>query len=157
MNIATWCKTQNCAVEDKFSALWEWSEYNVFTSLKWDISEKSFHFLQSACSDQIPLLAQNCKDSYANMHIWRSEWNQNKNHYKNKRYLFLCFHRGAFSKIYYLGRLGWHLALPSSCFSRAKGTSRKKKDEFSSKHILRMTQQEFFLLYLWMEAGMRSG
>lgn len=54
----------------------------------------------------------------------------------------------AFSKILHVARLGWHLALSSGRFSGAKSTPREKKDAFSSEHFLRVTQQEFFLLYV---------
>lgn len=122
MNIATWYKTQNYAVEDKYSMLWEWSEYNmIFTSLKWDISKKGFHFLQSACSDQIPLPAQNCKVSVKGLSKIRIKI--------ITKIKVTCSSAliPAFSRIYYLERLGWCLALPSSCFSRARSTSRKRE------------------------------
>lgn len=105
--------------------LWEWSEYNmIFTSLKWDISKKDFHFLQSACSDQIPLPAQNFKVSVKGLSKIRIKI--------ITKIKVTCSSAliPAFSKIYYLERLGWCLALPSSCFSRARSTSRKREMSF---------------------------
>lgn len=70
MNIAIQCKTQNHTAEDKYSTSWEWSECNmIFSSLKWDISAKRFHFQQSAFLDQNPLPAQNYKDRHAKLHL----------------------------------------------------------------------------------------
>lgn len=196
MNIARQCKTQNHAVEDKYSILWEWSEYNmIFTSLKWNISAKSFPSLQSAFSDQNVLPAQNYEDRYANC-IWRPEQNQNKKHKKNERCLFLYSHNRdakAFLILYESADpLKWRELHPCTLAASQKkisfsswvkqnsprSTSRMslssynmlwpgaalaqqtahlgRKGEFSE-HLLRMTQKEILLLYVWMGAGMRSG